>query len=901
MKAYFLPLLLLGLHTVGGAYAQSFIQADTTHQAARYIHTVPRETYLQPAYDDKILVYGYNALVDGYPTPYNFTMFNGWGKPVSGFSPAYMLSRGNSPILHNAPGKYILYTPNTNSGTSTSRRILLERLDTLGQPDAASFQIWGASPNTGFIREDYTRLIVQQDGRILIASNQDSVNGYYSPFLARILSNGRIDSSFRSRFTGVRPNTLPSVARVRQLYQFSNGNLALSFEGEYVYAGIRYDGHPLESPGGYNSFPVMFLRPDGSLIGFLHDSAYSLNVSNAGSLGNHLYYTGYDYRDKTAILRRCETTGAVDASFGSIRIQGINGASLKICGFLPDSSFIIRSDSGRGDGFDLQYSGRYGYAHIFQDGSVDRNFRLPSYLAYMNTFLKMDSDRLFVAGMSAPSPEGVPPSGILVLDGRLGLLAQQASTFSLPAACERLLPDATGKYYAVGGFGVNDRNFPLLQRYFPDGRLDTSFRVRTPVRFTKVSTYGLTGRPTSALIRRDGRLIVAGSFAYTYRGREVYGQMALLPDGSLDTSYHTVALMLAGFVAEQGGVSNIAEDSLGRVYLSGYFNRVNGLVRRGFVRLLPNGDLDPSFLGPDSVELYPSISFPMHILPEGGFLTSARVYHRGRFYSGLCRFSQDGRYDSTYQGISLFANAQFSAAKFIPAADGSIDVLGGGYLEGRYGQLLPAVRLLPGTRQVDTVWTRRLWLSSQQHVRLLPNQYYISGGTRLPDRSLIATGELAYPNQTLYPPRSYSWIKILADGTIDTTLAADSSIVNRAKAQDALLLADGNLLLAGEFYFDKGRNPDVAANRTLMVYRLGLMPTNSSQAAYRNLLTVSPNPAHTSLTIQGLTDGSASTLQDLTGHTVRTCTSSTISLQGLAPGLYVLRAKGYAPARVVVE
>lgn len=902
MCTRFWTFLFICLHIVGFAQGQSLIQADTAHPAGRHVHSTPRgTTYLQRAYDDKILVYGYNALLNGRPSIIEYILFDGAGKHVPSFSPAYMLSKGNSPILHKAPGKFILYTPNINSATSTRRRVLLERIDTLGQPDATSFQVWGTTPNTGFSREDYTRVIIQQDGRMLIASNQDSVNGYYSPFLARIHPDGRVDTSFRSRFAGLRPNTLPISARISRLCQFANGNLALSFEGEYSYSSIRYEGHPLVPPGGYNSFPIMFLRADGSMVGFLHDSAYSLRLAYGESLGNHLYYTGYDYRDRTAILRRCKTNGAVDTSFGSIRILNTSGAYLQICGFLPDSSFIIRSDSGRGDGFQLQYSGRYGYAHILHDGSIDRSFTLPDYIGSLVQLFQTGPDRLFVGGMTAPSREGLAPNSILVLDSRLRLHSQRASTFSMPASCTQLVPTENGKYYAVGGFGVNDRNYPLIQRYNADGSLDTSFQLHANVRFSSVPNYGGMGEANCVLIRRDGRLIVGGSFAYTYRGRDVFGHIGLLPDGTLDTSYHPATLQFLQSSFSQGKVSNIAEDSLGNIYLSGYFNRANGLVRRGFVRLVPDGNVDTSFIGPDSLTLYPNTFSPMHILPEGGFVSSASFSRQGRFYSGLCRFSQDGRLDSTYLGISVFANSYFSASKFIPASDGSVFVLGTGYLHGENGHLLPAVRLLPGTRGIDTVWTRRLWLSSKEHVGVEPNGYYIYGGTRLPDGSLIATGELTYLGQSSYPKRTYPWIKILPNGTIDTTVNADSSIVHRARAKDALLLADGNLLVAGEFFFNWAPGVYPAANRTLMVYRMGFTSTDTPLAAFRQSLRVSPNPAHTTLTVQGPSGTFTTTLQDLTGHTVRIGNSPTLNLQGLAPGLYVLKVDGYAPSRVVIE
>ncbi|WP_345109899.1 T9SS type A sorting domain-containing protein [Hymenobacter algoricola] len=51
-----------------------------------------------------------------------------------------------------------------------------------------------------------------------------------------------------------------------------------------------------------------------------------------------------------------------------------------------------------------------------------------------------------------------------------------------------------------------------------------------------------------------------------------------------------------------------------------------------------------------------------------------------------------------------------------------------------------------------------------------------------------------------------------------------------------------------------------------------------------------PNPAHTRVSVPAATAATILTLVDALGREVRTAAGSTLSVQGLAPGLYLLRA-----------
>lgn len=155
-----------------------------------------------------------------------------------------------------------------------------------------------------------------------------------------------------------------------------------------------------------------------------------------------------------------------------------------------------------------------------------------------------------------------------------------------PTRAVLALPD--GKVL-VGGY-TNIQN-PVLNgsgvlRLNADGTQDPTFY--------RGQFLGLQRPSVTKLLRQpDGKILVAGSFYDTSNGLErILGVIRLLENGQLDPSFNPVpALSALNF----GPVLGLALQADGRILIHGGFNNVGGYPRPGVARLWPNGVIDPEF------------------------------------------------------------------------------------------------------------------------------------------------------------------------------------------------------------------------------------------------------------------------------------------------------------------
>ncbi len=195
-------------------------------------------------------------------------------------------------------------------------------------------------------------------------------------------------------------------------------------------------------------------------------------------------------------------------------------------------------------------------------------------------------------------------------DGRLFIGASSWNGTQLPSSYGRLSAD-----------GLRDAGFvpsPVFQPgravlALPDGKvlvagytnvqnpvLNGSGVIRLNADGTQDPTFyrGLFAnwqRPgvTSLLRQPDGKILVAGTFYETANGVErILGVIRLLENGQLDPTFNPVpALSAINF----GPVQGIALQADGRILIHGGFNNVGGYPRPGVARLWPNGVVDPEF------------------------------------------------------------------------------------------------------------------------------------------------------------------------------------------------------------------------------------------------------------------------------------------------------------------
>ncbi len=144
---------------------------------------------------------------------------------------------------------------------------------------------------------------------------------------------------------------------------------------------------------------------------------------------------------------------------------------------------------------------------------------------------------------------------------------------------------------------------------------------------------GVGGPVSSIVLQADGKVLVSGNFSSVNGvGR---GNIARInADGSLDTTFQNG---MSGVLATTYGYGTAVFISLqadGKIFVSGFFDVVNGVARHHVARLNNDGSLDTSF--PDISQLMSSLGAtgPILIQPDGKLLIPQN--------GGFARFNADG-------------------------------------------------------------------------------------------------------------------------------------------------------------------------------------------------------------------------------------------------------------------
>jgi uncharacterized delta-60 repeat protein len=188
------------------------------------------------------------------------------------------------------------------------------------------------------------------------------------------------------------------------------------------------------------------------------------------------------------------------------------------------------------------------------------------------------------------------------------------------------MPD--GRLYIFGGFNTvagiarND-----IARLNSDGSLDTSFDPGSGGTFVN-----------SIAMQNDGKLLVAGGFNIFFdagfggSGQEHLARLNL--DGSVDRSFAPKINNDANYAAVQPD---------GRIVIVGTFSTINGVQKQGLARLMPNGELDPSFSGSAPSGSRISVLSSGKILLSGSFTTVSGIPRKR-----VAVLNEDGSLDASF-------------------------------------------------------------------------------------------------------------------------------------------------------------------------------------------------------------------------------------------------------------
>jgi uncharacterized delta-60 repeat protein len=620
------------------------------------------------------------------------------------------------------------------------------------------------------------QLAVQADGKVLIWGASMAVQGIAKGRLVRLDQDGTLDAAFTYCNCGLDSlsNALPlpdgkilvagslsGASKVIRLNNdgsldgtFNNANPPNGFGGSTarlvdVQSDGRFYTYRTQSFQGFGEGSLFRFNADGSL-----DTGFSSVAVGSGSPNftilsafllapdGKFYIASNTFAPflTTATLRRRNADGTADGTWTTPS-------------FLPQTSFLVnglalQSDGGllvSGDFSSVNGVAKADLVRILPAGNVDLNFTAPSFLSNGEIHLLSNGKILLSARTDANGA-----TRIYRLDSDGGLDGSFTMDAQVTNQLNTLVLDASERIVFFGNLSTEIR----LVRLMTDGSLDVSFNP----------DIALFGRIHAVVRQSDGKVIAAGEFT-RFNGVSRLSIVRTNVDGSLDLLYDTGT----GFDLPP---KKMLLQSDGKLIAIGGFSSFNGTPVPGIVRLLTNGNIDPTFAV--------TPNFGGQIL---GFTlqSDGKVLVAGNFASingvsrpGVARINDDGSVDA---GFNALLGGTPTVNDVVVQTDGKI-VIGGGF------------NGVQGFNRANFV---RLDTSGTLDQGFNPSVGGVGGVWLTSDGKFLISG-LGGDSITLQRRN--------ADGSLDGTFAAQTFIGDNSQSWiDAVLIqSDGSLIVGGSYF-----------------------------------------------------------------------------------------------------
>ncbi|MCX7633653.1 MAG: delta-60 repeat domain-containing protein, partial [Turneriella sp.] len=566
-------------------------------------------------------------VVGGIFTDYNGTTRNRLARimPDGALDTTFDPSGGPNSTVNDikiqADGKLVIggWFGNYN-GTGRNR---IARANTDGSLDGSFNPGAGASDTVNSIA-------IQTDGKIVIAGNFTSYNGTARNRIARLETDGSLDTSFN-------PGSGANAA-VHSIALQSDGKIVLG--GNFTnYAGTSRNYIARANADGSND--ASFAPSSGA-----NNSVLALKIQSDGKIIAAGTFTVYNGANHGRIVRT-NTDGSLDASFASM--PGAETQSVLALALQSDGKVIFAGDFAR-------YNGKNAIriARSNTDGTADAGFDSGGHNNTVNAIALQSDGKILTAGLFTNFAGTLRGRVVRTLsDGSL-----DTSFDPLAGANNTILAMAVqsdGKILIGGSFtNYNGTGRNRLARINTDGSLDFSF---TP-------GAGANNTVHSIAIQSDGKIVIGGAFGtYEAMARNRIARVNI--NGSLDTLFVPVS-------GADGIIHAIAIQSDGNIVIGGAFTTYDGVARNRIARVTSLGVLDTTFdPGAGANGDVRSIA----IQPDGkiliaGFFTEYNGTTRNR----IARLNTDGSLDTTFNPAagadnSITALALQSDGKMVIAGD----------------------------------------------------------------------------------------------------------------------------------------------------------------------------------------------------------------------------------------
>jgi uncharacterized delta-60 repeat protein len=565
-------------------------------------------------HDGKIIIGGFFNSFDG-STIHRIARLNTDGSLDTTFDPGTGADNSISIIVIQADGKIIIGGTFTSyNGTSRNR---IARLKMDGSLDMVF------DPGTGS-NQNVRTAALQPDGKIIIGGWFSSFNGVSRNRIARLNTNGSLDTSFNP---GTGANNWVEA-------------LVLQTDGKILIGG-RFTA--------YNNIPkkhLALLNPDGSLDSSF-DPILDIDVSSLSLQSDGRLIVGISSSYQFYVTR-INLDGSLDNAFtfvsGNVNISTIKKQS--------DGKILIG-----GNFTHVNEVESIGFARLNPDGSLDNSINIglniiPTSCCFQ-ILVQSDQKIILIYGNTGIrlNPDGSLDNsfnGSAINGTNVNTIIQQSDEkiiFSIFSTIRRINSDGSldpnfnpgsganneirsivlqedGKILIAGNFtAYNGIPRNRIARLNPDGSLDTSFDPGT----------GASSTVNTVSLQSDGKIIIGGQFT-TYNGTPRIRIARLNADGSLDTSF-------TPGTGANSTISTLIYQPDGKIIITGQFSTYNGIPRNRIAKLNADGTLDTSFnLGSGANNtVSTAVQQPDGKIIIGGIFTS----YDGSNKSGVARILND--------------------------------------------------------------------------------------------------------------------------------------------------------------------------------------------------------------------------------------------------------------------
>lgn len=437
-------------------------------------------------------------------------------------------------ISRQTDGKFIIggWFKNFNGYT----RNYLARLNSNGSLDT-SFDV-ANGPNTWV----YT-VPIQQDGKILIGGTFTSFNGTARNYIARVNSDGSLDTNYNLGET----DNIQTITAESDGKTIIGGNFTapLNQSSSNRIARLTSDGQfdPDFNAGGAGADNIILTsktQEDGKiLIGGQFTSYNNININRLARLNND---------------------GTLDNSFNIG--TGANG-TVNAIGLTADQKILVAGEFTTFNG-----TNRNKIIRLNSVGSIDNSFNTGSGPNDIINALAIQQDQKVIIAGWFTMYNGTTANRIARLnnDGTLDTSFNIGSGFNSTLRCLAIQSD--GKIIVGGGFSsYNGKSVNNIVRLNTDGTLDDSF-----------TGTGSNSTVRSITIQPDGRIVISGIFT-SYNGVAVNKIARLNRDGSLDTTFNTGGSGANDIIYTSAILPN------GKVVFGGGFSSYNGVAHNRIARV----------------------------------------------------------------------------------------------------------------------------------------------------------------------------------------------------------------------------------------------------------------------------------------------------------------------------